>query len=71
MRGGSESDNENRGLRVAESRHRPAPILPVAIRPPLVARHVFAITHQPRAQAALRDTALEQSEFSRLAFQIN
>ena len=53
------SHDQHPRLSVAESRHRLAPVLAVAIRPPLLAGHLLAISDEARAASAGHDFAVE------------
>jgi len=66
MSGRSKADNQNARMGISETRHRPAPIVPIAICPPFVARDVFTILHQPRAQSAVYNLLLENFELQQL-----
>jgi hypothetical protein len=45
----SQAKDQNPRVGIAESGHRPSPILPVAVRPPFLARDLLAVYHEPRA----------------------
>jgi hypothetical protein len=55
MRRGRESKDQQLRVRVAESRHRFAPVFTVPERQPLFTRHSFAVFHQPRTLPASDD----------------
>src|SRR5208283_106129 len=61
MRRRSQPQDKQLCVGIAEPRHAASPIFPLAVRPPLLARHLFPVFHQPRALAAgtdfLRDHA--------------
>ena len=48
---GRQADHQQRGVGIAEAGHRPAPVVPVAERRPLLARDLLAPRHQARAGA--------------------
>ena len=59
VRRGSEADDQELRVRIAESRDRPAPILLIAIRAALGACDFFAVANQARTFAALNDLSVE------------
>jgi hypothetical protein len=65
VRGRREADDQEPRLRVSPARHRPAPVLLVGERPPLLARHLLAPGHEPRAAHATDDVALEGAQLRR------
>ena len=60
--GGREAEHVDARGRVAEARHRPAPVVLVAKGGALLARHPLAPLHEPRAAAAAHHLRLEQLE---------
>ena len=55
-----EPEDQHPRRRIAEALHRPAPVVPVAIRRPLLARDLLAPLHEPRAAAAVDDRLVER-----------
>ena len=64
MRRGSQAQNKKLRLRIAESRHGLAPIVPVAKRASLHARDFFAILHKSRALSARDDLIVQNVQCS-------
>src|ERR1700722_5492683 len=62
MRSGGKADDNQTRFRIAERRHGPAPISPIAIGPPLDARDFLKVVNQTRALAAIRNFALQNRE---------
>jgi hypothetical protein len=60
MSGRRQTDDHQFGLRVAEGRHGPPPVGPIAVRAALSPRNLLAVAHQPRALPARRDFAFER-----------
>jgi hypothetical protein len=59
VRGRGEPDDQQRRVHRAESRYRPAPVLLVRERGPLLACDALAPLHEPRTPAAADDAPLE------------
>ena len=60
VRGGREPEDQDPRGRIAEALHRPAPVVPVAIRGPLLARDLLAPLDETRAAAAVDDRLVER-----------
>ena len=60
VRGRREPEDQHARGGIAEPLHRPAPVVPVAERRPLLARHLLAPLDQPRAAAAVDDRLIER-----------
>src|SRR5439155_27374392 len=65
VRGRRQADDEEPRPRVAEARHRPAPVFPVAVAFDLLACHLFAVSHEPGAESAAGDLVLKLDKRSR------
>jgi hypothetical protein len=61
MGAGSQAHDQDPRLRIAEPRHRLAPVLMIAIRPALLAGHLLAIGDEAGAASAGNDFAVEDS----------
>ena len=60
VRRGREAEDQDPRGRIAEALHRPAPVVPVAVRRPLLARDLLAPLDEPRAAAAVDDRLVER-----------
>ena len=67
MRAGSEAHDKDARVRVAESRHRLAPVFPFAIGAALLARDLLAIGNEPRTARAADHFAIEDCKPGHLA----
>lgn len=57
-----ETHNQEPRCRISKTRHRPAPVVFLAIRPPPNSAHFFPISYQPRAPAAVCDLLAENGQ---------
>ena len=62
MRCGCKTDEEQSRVRIAEARHRPAPVRVVAMRAFLLARDALTVLSQARTAFACHDRAMHVSE---------
>src|SRR5262245_63634752 len=59
VRGRRQADDQEPRPRVAEARHRPAPVFPVAVAFDLLACHLLTVSHEPGAEGATGDLVLK------------
>src|SRR6516164_1976220 len=65
MRTGCESHHDHPRVRIAESGHRPCPVIPGEVSATLLAPDLLAIEHQPRTLHALDYLVVEDCQRSR------